>query len=929
MKSEKWCKIEDLFEKASNLSPDERISYLKNECGNDSEIFDEVVSLLEADDNIHPVLNKKASDLINIEHKLNFVGQQIGSYKIVEEIASGGMGTVFLAERSDGVFEQKVALKIIKPGLSTISIIRRFQNERQILANLQHPNIARLFDGGVTDDRRPFFTMEYVEGIPIDEYCDENKLNINERLDLFKKVCETIQYAHNNLVIHRDLKPSNILIQKNGEIKLLDFGIAKVLSAESENEDLPTITQTEIHLMTPEYSSPEQIRNSKISVSTDIYSLGLVLYKLLSGKSAHDFQSRTFNEFEKVICDQQIIKPSTIINNSISESKVFENRKVQPEKLRKILNGDLDNICLMALRKEPERRYASVEMFAFDIQRYLDDLPILARKESITYSARKFIIRHKTAVIANIALFFIINGLILFYTIQLKEQRDKANLEAKKAEQVASFLQDLFLVSDPNESLGKTITARELLDKGASKLKISLDEEVEVKSQLLNTIGKVYTNLGLYNSAEEIFLILRENKDLPLVDKSTYVETLINLAIVYRFEGKYDSAGVMLKNIRNNRDNYFENNSPLLAKLYNNLGGYYYETAQFDSSDYYYKKAVLLIRNSYGSRSIELADVMYNLGVLEFDSGNLSKSDSLYRKSLELYTELRGELDAKTATAQNELASVLRYTGKFDEAEVLYNKALETRIKIFGDNHPDVAHTLNHLSRLYYNQEQYEKAEPLVRKSLEIRENLYDSTHPEISASKSSLAGTLMGLNKYEEAEKYYRSAYEASLKKFGKTHHYTPALLSNIGYALMEQQKYDEAENAMLSALEMLDNLGSYRPTYKSVRVIKLAELYNRTNRFIEAEKLLNEEIKMLKSKNLDDSWFIGLAESELGYSLHKQNKDIQAEGLLVNGYNILKEQKGDNSSATITSLKKIVDFYKVKGRMDKVEEYSAFFVN
>lgn len=925
MKSEKWRKIEELFEKASELSPDERISYLKNECGDDNEIFDEVISLLNADDNIHPVLNKKASDLINIEQKLNFIGQQIGSYKIIEEIASGGMGTVFLAERSDGIFEQKVALKIIKPGLSTISIIRRFQNERQILANLQHPNIARLFDGGVTDDRRPFFTMEYVEGIPIDEYCDKNKLNINERLDLFKKVCETVQYAHNNLVIHRDLKPSNILIQKNGEIKLLDFGIAKVLSAESENEDLPTITQTEIHLMTPEYSSPEQIRNSKISVSTDVYSLGLVLYKILSGKSAHEFQSRTFNEFEKVICDQQIIKPSTIINSSISETKVFENRKVQPEKLRKILNGDLDNICLMALRKEPERRYASVEMFAFDIQRYLDDLPILARKESFTYSAKKFIVRHKTAVIANIALFFIINGLILFYTIQLKEQRDKANLEAKKAEQVASFLQDLFLVSDPNKSLGETITARELLDKGASKLKVSLDEEVEVKSQLLNTIGKVYTNLGLYSSAEEIFLNLKENKELPLADKTTYVETLINLATVYRSEGKYDSAGVMLKNMRNNRYYYFEDDHPLLAQLFNNLGSYYYETAQFDSSDYYYKKAESIFRKNYGRKSIELADVMYNLGVLEFDSGNLSKSDSLYRKSLELFTELRGELDGKTATAQNELASVLRHRGKFDEAELLYNKALETRIKIFGDNHPDVAHTLNHLSRLYYNQEQYEKAEPFVRKSLEIRERLYDSTHPEVSASKSSLAGTLMGLHKYEEAESLYRSAYQASLKKFGKSHHYTPALLSNIGYALMEQQKYDEAERAMSSALEIFDDLDSYRPTYRSGRIIKLAELYNKTNRFIEAENLLNEEIKMLKSKKIDDTWLIGLAKSELGYSLHKQNKDLQAEGLLINGYNILKKQKGKNSSITAASLKRIIDFYRSKGRKDKVEEYSS----
>ncbi len=527
-----WEKVQILFSEALELKESERTSYLKEKCDGDEDLFNEVMTLLLADEEIHPILDRKASELINIEEKLNFVGEQIGNYKLTKEIASGGMGTVFLAERCDGVFEQEVALKIIKPGLSTIPIIRRFQYERQILANLQHPNIARLFDGGVTEDRRPYFTMEYVDGIPIDEYCDKNKLTINQRLNLFIKVCEAVQYAHNNLVIHRDIKPSNILIKEDGTIKLLDFGISKVLSAEGENSDLPTITQAEIHLMTPEYSSPEQIKNSNISVATDVYSLGLVLYKLLSGKSAHEFKTRTFNEYEKVVCEQNIPKPSTVIirqnddEEEISTSELCENRKTQIKKLKKLLNGDLDNICMMALRKEPERRYATAEVLAYDIERYLKNLPILARKESFVYTSKKFIVRHKAAVTTAAVLFFVVNGLILFYTIQLKAERDKANLEAKKSEQVASFLQDLFLVSDPNESKGETITARELLDRGASRLMVGLEEEPEIKSQLLNTIGKVYTNLGLYNSAEELFLKINEIKNLETIDKETYVETL-------------------------------------------------------------------------------------------------------------------------------------------------------------------------------------------------------------------------------------------------------------------------------------------------------------------------------------------------------------------------------------------------------------------
>ena len=923
-----WKKIEYLFNKATGLNKEDRIPFLRSECAGDEELFNELASLLESDEEIHPILEKKASDLINVEQEFNFIGQQVGSYKIVKEIASGGMGTVFLAERSDGFFQQKVALKIVKPGLSTIPIIRRFQQERQVLANLQHPNIAKLFDGGVTEDKRPFFTMEFVDGVPIDEYCDNKKLTIKERLHLFIKVCETVQYAHNNLVIHRDLKPSNILIRKDGTIKLLDFGISKVLSAEAENRDMPTITQAEINLLTPEYSSPEQFKKSNITVSADVYSLGLILYKLLSGSTAHQFTSRTFSEFEKVVCEKNISKPSTILNNKITnkgERNVFESRQTQPSKLKRVLNGDLDNICMMALRKDPERRYVSVEMLAYDVERYLNNLPILARKESLLYTTKKFVTRHKKVVAAATILFFVVNGLILYYTIQLRHERDIAQREARKSEQVASFLEDLFLVSDPNESKGETITARELLDRGAERLRRGLEEEPEIKSQLLNTIGKVYTNLGLYSSAEEIFKNLKENEKLASLSRETYIEILVNLGKIYRFSGKYNLAGELLIYAKREGGNQLASNHPILGDIYNNLGSYHYETAGFDSSYIYYKKAEEIFRSNFEHQNIYVADVIYNLGVLEFDKGNLIKSDSLYRISLDIYQNLYGELNSKTATVQNELASVLRHSGQFEEAEVLYKKALETRIKIFGDNHPDVAHTLNHISRLYYNQEQYQEAEPYVRKSLEVRQGLYESNHPEVSASKSSLAGVLMGLKRYKEAEELYRSAYKASKEKFGEKHHYTPALLGNVALALMEQKKYDEAERKLLLALDMLEKLDSYRPSYRSGRIVSLAELYNRTKRYEEAEELLRTELNLLKSKN-DGTWLVGFAESELGYSLFKQSKDIEAEGLLVNGFNNLKKHKGEKSSITIKALKKIIDFYKSKGRKDKVQEYSAY---
>ncbi|MCB0752636.1 MAG: tetratricopeptide repeat protein, partial [Ignavibacteriae bacterium] len=654
--------------------------------------------------------------------------------------------------------------------------------------------------------------------------------------------------------------------------KLLDFGISKVLSAESNNQDLPTITQAEINLMTPEYSSPEQIKNSNISVSTDVYSLGLILYKLLSGKPAHEFKTRSFQEYEKVVCEQSIHKPSTCLVKSYEqteESSLFDisqNRKISLSKLKKVLNGDLDNICMMALRKEPERRYASAEMLAYDIERYLNSLPILARKESFIYTSKKFIVRHKAAVITAAVLFFIVNGLILFYTIQLKNERDRATFEAKKSEQVASFLQELFLVSDPDESKGETITARELLDRGAKNLKSSLETEPEIKAKLQNTIGKIYTNLGMYNSAEDIFQSIKENSNLEKLDKETYISTLINLGSIYRLRGKFKLAEDILMNAKSRCEKYLKKNNPLFGDCFLNLGGYYYEMGVFDKSYNFYKKAEQVYKFNFGEENSQFVDAIYSLAILEFDEGNSKKSDSLYRKALEINLKINGEINATTATIQNGLASVLRHTGEFEESKTLYQKVLKTRIKLFGNNHPDVAHTLNHLSRLYYNQEEYEKAEPLARRALEIRENLYNENHPEVMASRSSLAGTLIGLKKYYEAEKLYRLAHKAAVETLGENHPYTPAILGNIGIALMEQKKYSEAEKYISQSIEIIEKIPNLKETYRVGRVVDLAKLYNRTNRFHKAEKLLRRTVQDIKSRNIDDDWLIGLAESELG---------------------------------------------------------------
>ena len=476
MDQNRWAKIEKLFERAVELNEQERIEYLKNECGDDYELFQEINSLIEADLKSHPIFDSPQPAL-EIPENLKYEGKIIGSYKIVKQIGLGGMGSVYLAERADGQFEQKVALKLIKPGNNSFEIIKRFQAERQILARLQHPNIARLLDGGITNEGLPYFTMEYVEGDSIDVYCDKNKLSIKERLELFITVCNAVNYAHQNLIIHRDLKPGNIYITKDGRVKLLDFGISKVFT-EDETDGSTRMTQTGLFIMTPEYAAPEQIRGETVSTATDIYALGLILFQLLTGAFPYKLNSFAPLELEKVICLTDPAKPSTVITRSTKTTndaekteaeKIFTTRNIEPSNLKKLLIGDLDNICMMALRKEPANRYNSVEQFKDDVSKYLIGLPVIARTPTIKYRTQKFIRRHYLILSAATLTVLLVAVLTTVYFIQLKDERDKAKLEAQKAEQVSQFLESIFKVADPSESRGDTITAKELLDRGAKK----------------------------------------------------------------------------------------------------------------------------------------------------------------------------------------------------------------------------------------------------------------------------------------------------------------------------------------------------------------------------------------------------------------------------------------------------------------------------
>jgi serine/threonine protein kinase len=468
MNIERWRRIEEIFQTVADRPAGERESYLTQVCGDDEDLWREVISLLghgTTEAFIEAPIKHAAVSLTG-ENQDELIGQRIGVYRITRLIGRGGRGTVYAAMRDDQQFEQQVALKIIKRGMDTDSVRDRYLRERQILAALEHPQIARLFDGGATPDGLPYFVMELVDSEPITKYCRNHNLSLAEKLKLFRRVCSAVQHAHQKLVAHRDLKPSNILVTADGEPKLLDFGIAKMLAPDSR--EAITRTETELRMMTPDYASPEQARGMQVTTASDVYSLGVVLYELLTGMRPHRFKTYSAAEIERAICDTETEKPSEAVGRTTDS----------PPKLARQLAGDLDNIILMAMRKEPERRYQSVEQFSEDIRRHLEGRPVIARKDTLRYRAGKFARRHRVGLAAAALLILSLIGGI----VATSWQADRAERRFQQARKLSNTF--LFDFHDKIQSLPGSTEAREMVARTALEYLDSLAQEAGGDSDL-------------------------------------------------------------------------------------------------------------------------------------------------------------------------------------------------------------------------------------------------------------------------------------------------------------------------------------------------------------------------------------------------------------------------------------------------------------
>ena len=769
MDSERWSQVQALFEAALEHEPPQRVTFLKAACKDDLDLYREVSSLLDSDQQINSLLDGHALDAVTYSPSSSpaeiedLTEQRAGPYQLERRLGQGGMGVVYLARRIDGQFDQRVALKLIKRGMDTEAIVRRFLAERQILARLQHPNIARLLDGGMADDGRPYFAMEYIDGIPILQYCNAKKLGIDERLDLFEHVCRAVQYAHRNLIIHRDLKPSNILVTQEGQIKLLDFGIARVLT-EEDKPQRTMLTEAGMRVLTPEYAAPEQVSGSAITTQTDVYSLGVVLYELLTGLRPLKLTSHTPAEVEVVLRDSRPVKPSARV---LQNEKTEETHGLTREKIVRRLRGDLDTICLKALQKEPERRFSSIDELSTDLDRYRRGLPVAAQPDSAGYRLRKFISRHMNGVLTSAAVLLVLTAVVTVYTIRLSGERNRAQQAALESQEVTAFLTDLLSAANPHVAQGDTLNVRQILDEGAERIKTELTDQPAVQISLLTTIGDAYNGLGLYARAEEHF-----------------TEALVLL------------------------ENNGEGQSPEAAQLLQNMADIRHSLSDFTAADSLQRATLQIQKLLHGEEHPTIAAILLKMASTNRSMGNYDVAIPLYEQAVAMNEKLLPKDDPELGWSINNLGWAYHSSGRYEEAETAYQKAVQLQRDHLGNDHPDLGFTLNNLGGLLWTTGRMEEGEPLVRESIAIRTRLYGRNHPETMQSLNNLAGLLFRKGEYEEAGPIYRSIYEFNRENLGERHRYTASTLGSMASVQREHGNLNEAATLQQQALDIYTEL-------------------------------------------------------------------------------------------------------------------------
>jgi serine/threonine-protein kinase len=879
MDAARWELLQTVFHQVADLPGPAQRAALEGRCHSDPVLMLEVQDLLDEDARGDSLLDRDAAEVaaqvLDEGIPPALLDQNFGPYRLREVLGAGGMGVVYLAERED--LGSIAAIKILRDAWLSPDRRDRFASEQRTLAQLNHPGIARLYDANTLPDGTPWFVMEYVAGLPLTEFCEQHASSIAERLRLFRAVCQAVEHAHRHLIVHRDLKPSNILVTADGSVKLLDFGIAKQLESLAGPAEQ---TRTGMRLMTPAYAAPEQIHGEGVGIHTDIYTLGVVLYELLTGQLPLDLTNRSPGEAEAIIVEQEPKRPSAVTKHPTSTGSWIP-------AVSKQAWADLDVLCLTAMRKEPERRYRTVEALIRDVDHYLNSEPLEARPDTFGYRLSKFVRRNWRPVSAAAAAFVVVVSLVLFYTVRLTIARNAAVAEAARTQRIQHFMLNLFQGGEEAVGPADTLRVVTLLDQGVQEAR-SLDGEPAVQAELYETLGGIYQKLGKFDRADSLLRTALDQRRAIFGPADAAVgASLVALGRLRLDQAQYQEAERLVREGLELSKRQLRPNHPAIASATLALGQVLDESGQYDEAIKVLEQAVQL-RAAKGSPTPELAASMRELANTHYYAGHLSVADSLDRLVLPMTRKLYGERHPLVAEDLINLGAVQHARGNFKEAEQYYRQALVITQAFYGPSHYKTAAGLTVLGRtLRFEPQGNDEAERLFQRALAIREQVFGKMHPQVASTLNELGGIALDRGRFDEAESLasrvvaiYRSAY-------GRKHQWT------------------------------------------GVGVANLASVYMRHEQYFQAEPLFREAIGIFAEALGPDHLNTAIARIKLGRTLLREHRYAEAVREMLAGYQSLSKQTVPGVSWLVDARKDLVVAYDSLGQSDKAATFRALLAD
>lgn len=836
-----WAIVSEQFHALIDLPVREQREALKQLETEHPAAYKPLLKLLEAESTLHPVLQTAATHPWQLSEDESLVGSEIGIYRLIEHVGSGGMGSVFLAERTTEDFDRKEALKLIRPGGLHEDAIRRFKQERQILANLTHPGIARLYDGGTTTEGRLYFTMEHVEGQDIITYLEARNAGLAERLDLFLKVTEAIAYAHSRLVLHLDLKPSNILVTDAGEVKILDFGVAERLNDIDFSFSSELVEAT--HRYTLAYGSPEQLQGETLSTQSDIYTLGVLLYQMLIGQLPFKHDTDSLLAYKQRILSERSVRPS--------ENTSFATTDINTSKL----TGDLDAIVMQCLSRDATNRYASVDVLINDIEAYQEGRPISLRERDSWYALRKFARRNR-AWLSAVA-FGIIGLLTLgtYYTSQLRIERNDARSEAEKNKQLLKLMTDVFSEADPTVAQGDTLTVYDLVDQASLRLGTDLQNQPEIYMELSMTLGRIYLSLGDNVKADS--MLARCQKVLantPDLNQTKLHALLLHFKgdVEYHFGLYAEATKSSLEGLAIARG--VDNWDKQRYDYYYRLGNLAYEQSQSIKADSFYQLALRDMMAESEPDQEQIAYLTHAMGALNRDIGNFEIAESYLQRSLKVKKQIFTEPHSEIAYTLNNIASLYYDQGKYDTALVYARDGLQQRLATLGDAHLEAAASYGNMYRIYSDLGEPDSALKMMQASARVLQNLFPEAHPYHIGSYSQIAIHYLHQGEPAKATEAFRAgiAVHTELLSANEANPYAfqgALIYHGLAVALNDQAKYEEALPIAQKALAYAHQLNQAEGYSTAIKEATLGNTLVKLARFKEAEPLLQHANSVLSA--------------------------------------------------------------------------------